>query len=72
MPNDIFISYNRRDLAAVKPIKAELESLGFSCRMDHEGIESESEEFSGHPAKAINASFEMNYRATALILPFTV
>ena len=44
MQHDIFISYSRRNLAAVKTIKEELESLGFSCWMDLEGIESGSEE----------------------------
>ena len=34
MVHDIFISYSRRDLAAVKPIKEELEAAGFSCWMD--------------------------------------
>ena len=34
MPHDIFISYSRRDLSVVKPIKEELERLGFSCWMD--------------------------------------
>ena len=29
--HDIFISYSRRDLAAVKPIKEEREKVGFSC-----------------------------------------
>ena len=45
MPHDIFISYSRRDLAAVKPIKEDLESMGFSCWMDLEGIESGVENF---------------------------
>ena len=72
MLHDIFISYGHRDLAAVKPIKKKLESQSFSCWMDIGGIESGAEEFSRHLAKAINASFEMNYRATAQILPFTV
>ncbi len=53
MPHDIFISYSRRNLAAVKTIKEELESLGFSCWMDLEGIESGLEEFSEHLARAI-------------------
>ena len=45
MPHDIFISYSRRDLAAVKPIEEELEAQGFSCWMDIKGIESGSPEF---------------------------
>ena len=56
MPHDIFISYSRRDLAAVKPIKEELESLGFSCWMDLEGIESGSPEFTEKIAEAIGES----------------
>ena len=56
MPHDIFISYSRRDLAAVKPIKEELEAQGFSCWMDLEGIESGSEEFTNHLVKAIKAA----------------
>ena len=56
MPHDIFISYSRRDLAAVKPIKEELERLGFSCWMDLEGIESGSEEFTRHIVEAIDGS----------------
>ena len=56
MPHDIFISYSRRDLAAVKPIKEELESLGFSCWMDLEGIESGSPEFTEAIAEAIGGS----------------
>ncbi len=56
MPHDIFISYSRRDLAAVKPIKEELENLGFSCWMDLEGIESGSAEFTRSITNAINES----------------
>ena len=56
MPHDIFISYSRRDLAAVKPIKEELERLGFSCWMDLEGIESGSPEFTEAIAEAIGGS----------------
>ena len=56
MNHDIFISYSRRDLDAVKPIKEELEAHGFSCWMDLEGIESGSEEFTNHLVKAINAA----------------
>ena len=41
MPHDIFISYSRKNLDAVKPIKEELEALGFSSWMDS-------------PAKALN------------------
>ena len=56
---DVFISYSRRDLAAVKPIKGELERLGFSCWMDLEGIESGSRTFSKHIIDAIDASGSM-------------
>ncbi len=56
MQHDIFISYSRRNLSAVKTIKEELESLGFSCWMDIEGIESGSEEFSEHLARAIKTA----------------
>ena len=42
---DVFISYSRSDLAKVKPIKEELESQGFSCWMDIEGIESGEPDF---------------------------
>ena len=59
MPHHIFISYSRRDLAAVKPIKEELENRGFSCWMDLEGIESGSEEFSDHLANAVNTLAEI-------------
>ncbi|MBR6021610.1 MAG: TIR domain-containing protein [Kiritimatiellae bacterium] len=38
--HDIFISYSRRNLEAVKAIKAELEAEGFSCWMDLSGIPS--------------------------------
>lgn len=56
MSHDIFVSYSRRDLAAVKPVKEELERLGFSCWMDLEGIESGSEEFTERIAEAIAGS----------------
>ncbi len=56
MPHDIFISYSRRDLAAVKPIKEELEVQGFSCWMDLEGIESGAEEFTKCIVSAIESS----------------
>ena len=54
MSRDIFISYSRRDLVAVKPIKEEFERLGFSCWMDLEGIESGSPEFTETIANAIS------------------
>ena len=56
MEGRIFISYSRKDLDAVKPIKEELEAGGFSCWMDLEGIESGSPEFTKTIAKAINDS----------------
>ena len=55
MKGRIFISYSRKDLDAVKPIKEELEANGFSCWMDMEGIESGSPEFTKTIVKAINA-----------------
>ena len=56
MPHDIFISYSRKNLDAVKPIKEELEALGFPCWMDLEGIESGSRRFSRHIIDAIDGS----------------
>ena len=53
MSRDIFISYSRRDLVAVKPIKEEFERSGFSCWMDLDGIESGSPEFTETIANAI-------------------
>ena len=50
----IFISYSRRDLAAVKPIKDELEAQGFSCWMDLDGIESGEGNFKQVIIPAIN------------------
>ncbi len=57
MPHDIFISYSRRDLAAVKPIKEELESIGFSCWMDVLGVETGHESFPSVIAPAIEGCF---------------
>jgi len=56
MKGRIFISYSRKDLDAVKPIKEELESSGFPCWMDLEGIESGSDEFTDYIANAIEQS----------------
>lgn len=56
MEGRIFISYSRKDLDVVKPIKEELERNGFSCWMDLEGIESGSEEFTENIANAIEQS----------------
>ncbi len=56
MPHDIFISYSRHNLEAVKTIMEELESRGFSCWMDLEGIESGSRVFSQHLIDAIDAA----------------
>ena len=50
MEGRIFIGYSRRDIAAVKPIKEELEANGFSCWMDLEAIESASEDFTAYIA----------------------
>ena len=56
MPHDIFISYSRRDLAAVKPVKEELERLGFSCWMDLDGIESGDGNFKRKIVPALDRS----------------
>ena len=56
MQGKIFISYSRRDIDVVRPIKEKLEADGFSCWMDLEGIESGSDEFTEHLAKAIEGS----------------
>lgn len=56
MPHDIFVSYSRRNLVAVKSLKDGLERLGFSCWMDLQGIESGTWEFSDHIIAAIDAS----------------
>ena len=56
MEGRIFISYSRKDLDAVEPIKEELEASGFSCWMDLEGIESGSDEFTDYIANAIEKS----------------
>ena len=53
MPHDIFISYSRRDLSTVQPIKEELEAQGFSCWMDLESVESGHESFPSVIAPAI-------------------
>jgi len=53
---DIFISYSRKNLADVKPIKKTLEGLGFSCWFDLRGIESGSRQFSQKIIDAIDAS----------------
>ncbi len=53
MPHDIFISYSRRDLSAVQPIKEELEAQGFSCWMDLESVESGHESFPSVIAPAL-------------------
>ena len=54
MPHDIFISYSRKNLDAIKPIKEELESQGFSCWMDLEGIVSGTRQFSQRIIDAID------------------
>ena len=56
MPHDIFISYSRRDLAAVKPIKEELERAGFSCWMDLSDIPSGEANYKKRIIPAIRAS----------------
>ena len=65
MAHDIFVSYSRRDLAAVKRIKEELESLGFSCWVDLLGIESGSLEFSRPIIDAIDGSMSMLFFLSA-------
>ena len=52
--SDVFISYSRRDLDVVKPIKEELERNGFSCWMDIDGIESGDENFKQKIVPAID------------------
>ena len=42
---DVFISYSRKDIDAVKTIKNELERNGFPCWIDIDGIESGDENF---------------------------
>ena len=56
MEGQIFISYSRSDLDAVKPIKEELEASGFSCWIDLEGIESGSDDFKKIVIPAIRQS----------------
>ena len=53
---DIFISYSRKDKDAVLRIKDEIETLGFKCWIDLEGIESGADEFSEYIVNAIDAS----------------
>ena len=55
MQYDIFISYSRRDLVAVKPVKEELKSHGFSCWMDLDGIESGEENFAKKIVPALDS-----------------
>lgn len=55
-PHDVFISYSRKDLAAVKCIRDELEECGFSCWMDLAGIVSGTRRFSKAIIEAIDAS----------------
>ena len=50
---DIFISYSRKDKDTVLRIKDEIETLGFKCWIDLEGIESGDPEFTEEIAKAI-------------------
>ena len=52
----IFISYSRYDLAAVKAIKEELETNGFPCWMDLNGIESGEANFKRVIIPAINGA----------------
>ncbi|MBR6022133.1 MAG: toll/interleukin-1 receptor domain-containing protein [Kiritimatiellae bacterium] len=56
MSHDIFISYSRKDIAAVKAIKEELEKLGLSCWMDLTGIVSGTRRFSRTLIDAIKNS----------------
>ena len=56
MPEQIFISYSQRDLAFVKPIKDELETNGFPCWMDLDGIESGEANFKRVIIPAINGA----------------
>ena len=56
MQKDLFISYSRSDLDAVKPIKEELETSGFSYWIDLEGVESGSDDFKKIVIPAIRQS----------------
>ena len=53
-PSEIFISYSRKDLDKVKPIKEELEDNGFSCWIDIDGIESGEANFKRKIIPALN------------------
>ena len=53
---DLFISYSRKDIDVVNPIKEELEANGFSCWIDLEGIESGEENFKAKIIPAINGA----------------
>ena len=54
MQSNIFISYSRKDIDAVKPIKEDLEANCLSCWMDIEGIESGDENFKEKIVPAID------------------
>ena len=56
MPHDIFISYSRRDLATVKPIKEELEAHNYSCWMDLSDIPADERNYKKRIIPAIRAS----------------
>ena len=51
---EIFISYSRKDLDKVKPIKEELEGYGLSCWIDIDGIESGEANFKRKIIPALN------------------
>ena len=54
--HDIFISYSRKNLDLVKPIRDELEKHGFRCWMDLEGIHSDAPNFVSRIIPAIQAT----------------
>ena len=63
----VFISYSRRDMAAVTSIRTEIErDLGLRCWMDIEGIESGTEDFVRTITPAIrNAKVFLFFLSTA-------
>ncbi len=71
MPHDIFISYSRRDLAAVKPIKEELEEQGFSCWMDLGSKTSQSEEALIRTVLTVGKPRDSKWGSAAAMTPTT-
>ena len=52
---DVFISYSRKDLEVVRPIRAELENVGISCWIDIDGIESGDANFKRKVVPALDS-----------------